>query len=232
MKGTDVDDKQRASLLREHPECYATTGLDWGNPAHYESLANGLFQVLMGVFARQQGLRGHAEGKVLRRHQQRIEQRLGVAERALCRIGGFSPRRMEDAVIVYGLEKMADALEEGAAAWLRKEAGDRGSNVFAGTMLGIAVGFAAAVRGHGGIDRFSVGPFGGLSKIGGLVTRPDVLVEMEDLPELDALVRKAREIPVGHVVVHENESCVDFHEALDALQARLTKRDQERDWTC
>lgn len=138
---------------------------------------------------------------------------------------------MEDEVIIYGLEKMADALEEGANAWLRRE--ERGGrNVFAGTMLGVAVGMAAAVRGHGALERISIGPFGALSKIGALVTRPDLQIEMEDLPALNALVEKARLIPKGYVVRHVNESCVAFCVAHDAFLLKVQKRDQEREWGC
>ncbi|WBT37765.1 hypothetical protein [Hyphomicrobium sp. DMF-1] len=221
---------KRAVLQRDHPERYATTGLDWGNSEHYEAIANGLFQTLMGLLARRQGMLAHAEGEVLRRQQARIEQRLSVVERALFRRSGHVPRRMEDAVVVHGLEKMADAFEDGAAAWLLSKA-EKGSNVLAGTMLGVGVGFAATVRGHGMIERFTVGPFGGLSKIGAMVTRPDVLVELEDLPELDALVRKAREIPTGHVVTASCQSSASFCESIDAVLVRLQTRDQERDWT-
>lgn len=224
-------DTERLTLLQTNPERYATTGLDWGNDSHHEAIANGLFQTLMGVLARQQGLLGQLEGKILRLQQGRVEQRLSVVERAIWRNKGHSPRSMSDQVVVYGLEKMADALEEGAGAWRRAQ-GEQGSNVFAGTMLGVGVGFAAAVRGHGALNRFSVGPFGGLSRIAALVTRPDVALEIRDLPAVYELVQQAREIPVGHVVTHANETCVAFCEAVDQLQEKLQKRDRERDWGC
>lgn len=227
-----VDGIERLALLRANPERYATTGLDWGNSAHHEAIAHGLFQALMGHLALQQSYFSQpSERPALRRQQARIEQRLSVVERALHRSGGQSPRRMEDEVIIYGLEKMADALEEGANAWLRRE--ERGgSNVFAGTMLGVAVGMAAAVRGHGALERFSIGPFGALSKVGTLVTRPDVQIEMRDLPALAGLVEKGREIPSLHVVHHANETCAAFYEAFDELLTKLQKRDQEQEWGC
>lgn len=224
-----MDKPERHELLRTNPERYATTGLDWGNAGHHEAIANGLFQALMGVLARQQGVFVMAERRVLQSQQVRVEQRLSVAERAIWRNGGLNPRRMEDQVVVYGLEKMADAFEDGAMAWRRSKA-ENGSNVLAGTMLGVGVGFAAAVRGQGALSRFSVGPFGGLSRVAALVTRLDVGLEMEDLPALDALVQKARAIPVGHVVDHANKTSVAFCEAVDQLQARLQARDQDRRW--
>lgn len=226
-----MDAMERVALLQANPERYATTGLDWGNPAHHEAIANGLFQTLMGHLARQQGAMGRPEGKVLRSQQARIEQRLSVVERALYRSGAHSPRRMEDQVVIYGLERMADALEEGARAWRRREERS-GSNLLAGSMLGVAVGMASAVRGHGGLERFSIGPFGALSKIAALVTRPDVQIEMGDLPALGGLVQKGREIPSLHVVRHANESCGTFYEAFDGLLTKLQKRDREQEWGC
>lgn len=227
----DVDAIERLALLRANPERYATTGLDWGNPTHHEPIANGLFQTLMGHLARQQGMMGGPEGKVLRGQQARIEQRLSVVERALYRSGAQSPRRMEDQVVIHGLERMADALEEGATAWRRREE-QSGSNVVAVSMLGVAVGMASAVRGHGGLERFSIGPFGALSKIAALVTRPDVLIDMVDLPALAGLVQKGREITSLHVVQHANETCAAFYEAFDELLTKLQKRDREQEWGC
>jgi len=226
-----VDAIERFALLQANPERYATTGLDWGKSAHRSAIADGLFQTLMGHLARQQGAMGQSEGKALRRQQVRIEQRLSVVERALCRSGDQSPRRMEDQVVIYGLERMADALEEGAMAWGHREARG-GSNVLPGSMLGVAVAMATSVRGHGGLVRFSIGPFGGLSKIAELVTRPDVPIEMRDLPTLAGLVQKAREIPSLHVVHHANETCAAFYEAFDEMLMMLQKRDQEQEWDC
>ena len=178
----------------------------------------------MAVLASQQGVRSEPLRQTLRQQQARIEQRLSIVERAAWRHGQQLPVRIDDAQVVYALEKMADAFEIGAPAYLESRH-EGGSNVFPGTMLGIAVGFAASVRGHRAIDRFSVGPFGALCKLGGLVTRPDVQLEMEDLPALSVLVTKAREIPVDQVVLHENETCADFYEAFDALMARLRDRE-------
>lgn len=225
-----MDTRESLTLLHANPERYATTGLDWGNPNHHEVIANGLFQTLMGHLARQQGYIGRPEGKTLRRQQARIEQRLSVVERAQHRRGVQLQRRMEDEVAIYGLEKMADALEEGAGAWRRaREKG--GSNVLAGTMLGIAVGMAANVRGHGALERFSIGPFGGLSKIGALVTRQDLMLEMEDLSALNALVEQARRIPAGCSTSQASGPCLEFYKLYDAFLERIQKRDQGRDWT-
>lgn len=231
MKVIALNDTDRADLFRTNPERYATTGLSWAEPAHHVTMANGLFQVLMMVMAEQQGVRDDSLRRALRKKQARVEQRLSVVERAAWREGVMLARRADDEVVVYSLEKMADAFEEGAGAWTKRD--ERfGFNTLAGTMLGVAVGFAASIQNHRVGERFSVGPFGGLSKIAQLVTRPDVLVEMEDLPALDALVRQARAIPVGHVVMHGNETCAGFFESFDALQAKLQHCDQERDWTC
>lgn len=213
----------RAALLKNHPERYATTGLDWSNRSHYPDIANGLFQALMAVLASQQGVRDESHRRLLRIQQARVEQRLSVVERAAWRHGLQILPPIADVQVIYALEKMADAFEIGAPFHLKsREPG--GSNVFPGTMLGIGVGFAAAVRGHRAIKRFSVGPFGALSKLAGLVTRPDLQLEMEDLPALSELVAKARDIPVGHVVLSENETCADFYAAFDALMARAQER--------
>lgn len=223
-----VDALERLKLLQTNPERYATTGLDWGNPDHYESIANGLFQTLMGHLARQHGTFGRPEGRTLRMQQARIEQRLSVAEKALYRIGHHLPRRMDDAVVIYGLEKMADNLEDGADAWRKAKCGE-GSNVMAGAQLSSAVAMAATVRRYGGLDRFSIGAFGGLSKIGALIARPDIGLEMEDLPALQDVVDKARMIPTGHVVHHANEACKPFYEAFDALLQALQTRERLRE---
>ncbi len=225
-----VDAQERLVLLEMNPERYATTGLDWGNPNHRKDIANGLFQTLMGNLARQQGVVCHPERDALRLKQMRIEQRLAVAERALYREGQHFPRRAEDAVVIYALEKMADSLEDGASAWTHSRE-HKASNVLAGTMLGVAVGMAAAVRDDEALGRFSIGPFGGLSKIGSLVTRPDVLVEMEDFPALVALVEQARRIPVGQGVSHVSGPSIEFHRLHDALLKTMQRREQGRDCT-
>lgn len=223
-----LDTPDRLQLLRTNPERYATTGLDWGNAAHHDAIAKGLFQTLMAVLAHQQGRRGDPEVMKLWRQQARVEERLSVVERAICRNGGSRPLGIKDEVIVYGLEKMADAIEEGAAAWLEAK-GANGSNVLPGTMLSIAVGMAATVRNNHGIGWFSVGPFGALSQIAGLVTSERVPVEMEDLPALQDLVRKAREVPVGHAMIDENPSCVGFRDAFISLLAKMEDRYWERE---
>jgi hypothetical protein len=231
MEVIALNDTDRADLYRTNPERYATTGLSWAEPAHHVTMANGLFQVLMMVMAEQQGVRDDGLRRALRKQQARVEQRLSVVERAAWRESIMLARRADDEVVVYSLEKMADAFEEGAGAWTRRD--ERfGFNTLAGTMLGAAVGFAASTQNHRAGERFSVGPFGGLSKIAQLVTRGDVLVEVEDLPALDALVQQARAIPAGHAVSHENETCFAFYEAVDGLQAKLQKRDREHGWTC
>lgn len=222
---SNVDDLERLRLLRTNPERYATTGLDWGNPAHYEAMANGLLQSLMGVLARQQGVLGRPEGKALRLQQARVEQRLLVVERLLWRKGVRGPRAVFDEEVIYSLEKMADAFEGGAAAWRRAKA-EQGSNVLAGTMLGVGVGMAASVRANGALTRISVGPFAGLSLIAGLVTRPDVALEMEDLPALDELVQQAREIPVGQLVMPENKIALALCRSVEKLQEKLQMRDR------
>jgi len=224
-----MDHEARLKLLHEHPERYATSGLDWGNPAHYRAMEHGLLQVLMTVLAKRQCRDDQGARQCYGYQQGRIEQRLSVVERAACRKGvGLMPP-VAGNVVIFGLEKMADALEEGAGAWAKRDDGF-GYNTLAGIMLGTAVGFSASIREMRAYERFSVGPFGGLSKIGAMLTRPDVAVEMEDLPQLEVLVQKAREIPVGHVVVHANESCAAFYVAFDAMLAKLQKRDLERDW--
>lgn len=217
MKPTDAQ-----ALFTNHPERYATTGLKWSNPAHYPHLGNALFQVLMSNLAKQQGLNGRPPHATLLHQQARIEQRLSVVERASRRHGQHIPPRIEDAQIIFALEKMADGLE--LAADFRATHDDTASDIFPGTMLDVAVGFAAAVRGHRGLERFSIGPFGALSKVAGFITRHDVVVELEDLPALVDLVEQARLIPVGHVVVPENESCAGFHERLHALLDVVRKR--------
>lgn len=224
-----MDETERLTLLRTNPERYATTGLDWGNPQHHDAIEYGLFRTLMGVLARQQGHFGKPYAAVLRNQQARIEQRHAVIERVLHRRGGLPGRRMEDAVVVYGLEKMADGIEEGAEAWERKE--QTGRNVLSGIMLENAVAMAGAIRNSGCLDRFLIGPFGGLSKVAALITRHDVALEMEDLPALEELVQMAREIPVGNVVMKSNPSTSSFCETLSAVLAKLWKRDQEQGWT-
>jgi hypothetical protein len=221
LKPTDA-----AALFSAHPERYATTGLQWSNPSHYPDLANGLFQVLMSNLAKQQGLNGRPPHRTLLQQQARIEQRLSVVERAAHRHGQHIPPRIEDAQVIFALEKMADGLE--IAADFRATHGDSAGNIFPGTMLDVAVGFAAAVRGHRALERFSIGPFGALSKIAGFITRPDVLVEFEDLPALAQLVEQARLVPVGYVVVPENESCAAFHERMQALMDVVRQRNQPR----
>lgn len=224
-----LNDTERAGLFRTNPERYATTGLSWSDPAHHATIANGLFQVLMMVVAEQQGVRDEVLRASLRKQQARVEQRMSVVERAAWRGGVMLPRRVDDEVLIYSLEKMADAIGEGADAWTRRD--ERfGFNTLAGTMLGAAVGFASSIDRHHACERFSVGPFGGLSKIAQLVIRLDVLVEMEDLPAFDALVQQARAIPVGHVVAPENESCSAFYEAFDSLLTKLQRRGQEQAW--
>ena len=212
-----------AFLMYANPERYATTGLDWGKPAHHEAIANGLFQVLMGVLARRQGMLGLPQDRVLRNQQARVEQRLSVIERVQWRNGSSSPRRIDDQVVVYALEKMADAFDEGAEAWHRRNV-EHGSNVFAGVMLGVGVGMAAGVRGHLALNRFTIGPFAGLSRIADLVTRPDVALEMEDLPALYALVKLAREVPVGHGAA-EVDSWHAFDGDFDRLEETILKRE-------
>lgn len=214
-------------LMYAKPECYATTGLDWGKPGHHEAIANGLFQVLMGVLARRQGMIGLPQDKVLRKQQARVEQRLSVIERVQWRNGTLPPRRMDDQVIVYALEKMADAFDEGAEAWHRREV-EHGSNVLSGVMLGIGVGMAAGVRGHGALDRFTIGPFAGLSRIAALVTRPDVGLEMEDLPALYGLVKRARDVPVGHSATEVGSWAV-FDADFEQLETRILKREAGKD---
>lgn len=226
-----VDGFDRFQLWRANPERYATTGLDWGNSAHHEAIATGLFQTLMGVLARQQEYRGKPEAKTLRHQQARVEQRLSVAERALWRNGQASPRAIENQVVVLCLEKMADAFEEGAGAWLKAREAN-GSNVMAGTMLGVGVCMAGTVRSHGALGRFSIGPFGGLSRLADLVTRPDVALEMKDLLELNVLVGLAREIPVGQVVAPNNESASFLCDGVDRFQVKLQKRDREQEFGC
>lgn len=218
-------------MLRAHPERYACTGLDWGNAAHRQDIAAGLFQVLMSVLARRQGLFGTDDDRFLRQQQARIEQRLMVAERAVWRDGHHVPLRIDDANTVYALEKMADAIEEGALAHERVPLGS-GSNVFAGTMLGLATGFAASVRGHGALTRYSIGPRGALTKISDLITRPDVRVEMEDLPEFDRLVSMARAVPAGDEVCAESESCVEFLGVYSDLEHKVMKRDRDKEFGC
>lgn len=223
MKVIALNDTERAGLFRTNPERYATTGLNWSDPAHHATIANGLFQVLMMVVAEQQGVRDEVLRASLRKQQARVEQRMSVVERAAWRGGVMLPRRVDDEVLIYSLEKMADAIGEGADAWTRRD--ERfGFNTLAGTMLGAAVGFASSIDRHHACERFSVGPFGGLSKIAQLVTRPDLLVEMEDLPALEALVEKARGIPSGHWFDRDNENCADFFETFDALQAKMRQR--------
>lgn len=222
-----VTQDERRTPWRVSPERYATTGLDWSNRAHHEAIANGLFQTLMGLLARQQGLRGYLDREELRRQQTRVEQRLSVIERAIWRKGGHLPRRIDDGPVVHGLEKMADAFEEGAAAW-RKAKEENGSNVLAGTMLGVGVGMASDVRKQGGLNRFSVGPFAGLSCIAALVTCFDFALEMEDLPALNDLVDQARGIPVGQALTNGIDACAIFNEACGSLQGKLQKRVEER----
>lgn len=185
----------------------------------------------MGVLARQQEYRGKPEAKTLRHQQARVEQRLSVAERALWRNGQASPRAIENQVVVLCLEKMADAFEEGAGAWLKAREAN-GSNVMAGTMLGVGVCMAGTVRSHGALGRFSIGPFGGLSRLADLVTRPDVALEMKDLLELNVLVGLAREIPVGQVVAPNNESASFLCDGVDRFQVKLQKRDREQEFGC
>ncbi len=225
-----VDALQRLALLQTNPERYATTGLDWGNPNHHEAIAQGLFQNLMGHIARQQEYFGRPEGKALRHQQTRIEHRLSVAERALYRSGRQSPRQLEDAVVIYGLEKMADNLEDGADAW-RRAKDNQLSNVVPGAFLSGAVSMAGTVRGYGALSRFSIGPFGALSKIGAFITRLDISLEMDDLPALAELVTKARGIPAGYVVHHANEACKPFYDGFYALLEKLQTRDRDVDWT-
>lgn len=224
-----MDHEARLKLLHEHPERYATTGLDWGDPEHYPAMAHGLLQVLLTLVAKRQCHDIEGLPQSVGHQLARLEQRLSVVERAAWRRGVPLTRPVVDNVVRLGLEKMADALEEGAAAWAKCDDGF-GFNTLAGSMLSAAVGFSASIREMRAYERFSVGPFGGLSKIGAMLTRPDVAVEMEDLPQLQALVQKAREIPLGHVVVHVNDSCAPFYDAFDALLAKLQKRDLERDW--
>lgn len=225
-----VDALHRLALLQKNPERYATTGLDWSNPNHHEAIAHGLFQTLMGHMARLQGHYGRPESKALRHQQARIEQRLSVAERVLYRSGRESPRQMEDAVVIYALEKMADNLEDGAEVWRRAQ-DNQLSNVVPAAYLSGAVAMAGTVRGHGALSRFSIGPFGGLSMIGALITRLDISLEMEDLPALAGLVTKARGIPVGYVVHQANEACKPFYDGFDALLEKLQQRDRDFDWT-
>ncbi|WP_329646937.1 hypothetical protein [Hyphomicrobium sp.] len=187
--------------------------MSWSNPNHYVTMSNGLHQVLMMVLAKQQGLRNDEHLRILKRQQARIEQRMNVLDRAAWRERVELVHPMDDATVVYGLEKMADALEEGSAAWIRAKE-DGGSNVFAGTMLGVAVGFAASIRGHRASERFSVGPFGALSKVSQLMTEADVLLEMQDLPALAELINKARQVPSGQEIVPGNIGSAPFVEAL------------------
>lgn len=221
-----MDVQERLSLFRTNPERYATTGLDWGNKAHHDEIANGLFQALMGVLARQQEYRGKPEAKVLRHQQARVEQRLSVAERALWRNGRGSPRAMENQVVVLCLEKMADAFEEGADAWLKAQEAN-GSNVMAGTMLGVGVCMAGTVRSHGALGRFFIGPFGGLSRIADLVTHPDAVVEMEDLPVLAGMVGLARNVRVGERLSRYSEGGARLYEACERLKEKFQVRDSE-----
>ena len=174
------------------------------------------------VLARQQCEHQEDARRTLRRQQARIEQRLNVVERAAWRAKVQLPRPMDDAVLRYALEKMADAIEEGAAAW----SGGDGRNVIPGAMLGVAVQFAATVRGHRAGERFSVGPFAGLSKISQLITRPDVILEMQDLPDIALLVEKAREIPLDEAAAPEAAGCAGFMETHDHLLAKLQDREK------
>lgn len=223
-----MDAFERLNLWRTNPERYATTGLDWGNKAHHDAIADGLFQVLMGILARQQEYRGKPEMRTLQHQQARVEQRMLVIERALWRNGQASPRAMENQVVVLCLEKMADAFEEGAEAWVKSREAS-GSNVMPGTMLGVGVTMAGTVRSHGGLSRFSIGPFGGLSRIADFVTRPDAELEVEDLPALNVLVGLARDIPLGEVVSGASDSATFLREGLDRLQVKFKERARNRE---
>lgn len=214
-------------MLKDHPERYATTGLDWSNPAHYNDIATHLHQALMAILASRQGVRDESRRRHLRFQQARVEQRLSVAERAGYRHGLQVPMRIDDAQVVLVLEKMADALEMGATAYILTRHPE-GSNVMPGSMLCIAADFANSLRFHGTAERFSIGPFGALSNIAALLPRPDLALEMEDLPMLATLVAKAREIPSGHVVLRENETCAGFYRVFDELIDRLRKRCGDR----
>lgn len=212
-------------LLRASPERWATTGLDWGNPAHYEQMNVNLREAAMWIADHL--LRERCEeGRAWLLHKaQRVYARSFIAEMGFIR----EQRRVmavvgdDEGVCRLALEKMADCLEEGATAYDAVESGIQAP--YLKEWMLTALNFAGVARSKGSVERFATGPFAGLSKMSFLLTRQDVMIGYEDLPALAELVERAREIPVDQVVCHENEACREFYDVYDRLAEVMRKRD-------
>jgi len=189
-----VEYLQGIELFRANPERYATTGLDWGNASHYPDMAHNLQQALTGILGEMQVCRDAVRKKELRDQLERVDARLSVLERRSWRKGVQLPADARETVCRLALEKMADALEEGAAAWVHAKATD-GRNVLAGAMLEIGVRFAVTAQREGMLARYVRGPHAGLAALAEFVANGQDCLEMEDSPTMAALVGLARAIP-------------------------------------
>jgi hypothetical protein len=113
-----VKQVERQALLRVNPERFASSGLDWGNPKHYEQINVGAREAAMWIADRLLGTHSKAERAWLLAKAQRVNTRTFVAEIAFVR----EFRRQagvigeKDMLCRLSLEKMADCLEEGLRA--------------------------------------------------------------------------------------------------------------------
>ena len=138
--------------------------------------------------------RDAARKKELRDQLTRVDARLSVLERRSWRKGVQLPADGRDTVCRLALEKMADALEEAAAAWVQAEATD-GRKVLVGAMLEIGLRFGGVAQREGKLARYVRGPPAGLAVVAEFVVNGQDCLEMEDSPTLAALVGFARAIP-------------------------------------
>ncbi|WP_143149147.1 hypothetical protein [Hyphomicrobium sp. CS1BSMeth3] len=186
-------------------------------------MAQNLQHVVTGILGQMQVCRDFSRKEVLREQLLRVDTRLLVLERVSWRGGKSVPVDAKDSVCRLTLEKMADAFEEGTAAW--QEEGVGGRRVLAGAMLEVAVSHAALAQRDGRLERFVRGPFAGLGALAALVAAAEDLLEMEDLPRLGELVALARRVPATEVLESECLACDDFRDALLKFEYRLRARE-------
>ena len=214
---------QGIELFRANPERYATTGLDWGNAAHYPDMAHNLQQALTGILGEMQVCRDAVRKNELRDQLTRVDARLSVLERRSWRTGVQLPADARDTVCRLALEKMADALEEAAAAWVQAEATD-GRRVLVGAMLEIGVRFAVTAQREGMLARYVKGPHAGLAALAEFVANGQDCLEMADTSTLSALVGLARSIPSMEQLEGDSKAEVALLKTIGELKQVLENR--------
>lgn len=209
---------ERQALLRVSPERFASSGLDWGNPKHYEAITIGAREAAMWIADRLLSTQSEAERAWLLVKARRVYTRAFVAEMAFVR----DFRRQsgvigeKDMLCRLSLEKMADCLEEGLEVLSGKQ-----DSVYVAEWLGMAIHFANVVKSKQALEDYVQGPFGGLAGLASVLSHEGVATCEDDLPALVDLVQKARKVPVGVLVTSSGPECRAFQVALTATTGRL-----------